>query len=322
MADKVRNYKYDNIRFILILLVVICHLLGDVSGDNIAKFYKVIYSFHMPAFLFLSGFFARLDGRKWVANFLMPYAIFQVLYELFNYYVTHESTAVKLQFTWPRYVLWYLFVLMVYYLLIPVLSAFTGWGRYVLLAVTVAMALLVGYDTDITYPVVYRIFSFLPFFTSGYYIGHDKKLQAGVDGQRRWLLPVAFVLAVSGSIYVCNSGVTKSMLYAKHSYVEAGYTPQLKLLLMLIAAVWTLLLFLVVPNIQVPYLSGIGSRTLAIFILHGFVVKYLRYIDFFHYGEAINLIFTILVALILVLALGSRPVYKFFTNAFTGARWS
>ena len=59
---KKREYQYDNLRFLLIALVVLGHLL-EIAGDfpHRELLYELIYSFHMPAFLFLSGMFARFD---------------------------------------------------------------------------------------------------------------------------------------------------------------------------------------------------------------------------------------------------------------------
>lgn len=53
---------FDNARAILILLVVFGHMLQPyTSGDKyLSALYLVIYSFHMPTFLFISGYFAKI----------------------------------------------------------------------------------------------------------------------------------------------------------------------------------------------------------------------------------------------------------------------
>lgn len=64
---KTREYQYDNIRFLLMALAVLGHLL-EIAGEfpHRELLYALIYSFHMPAFLFLSGMFARFDRTKWL----------------------------------------------------------------------------------------------------------------------------------------------------------------------------------------------------------------------------------------------------------------
>ena len=51
----IRNTYWDTVKGILIVLVVIGHT-GTMMGD---RWLSVIYSFHMPLFMFVSGFFSR-----------------------------------------------------------------------------------------------------------------------------------------------------------------------------------------------------------------------------------------------------------------------
>lgn len=56
-----RIFLYENVRFILIVLVVVGHAIDLNTAQS--KVYKSlflwIYSFHMPLFLFLSGLFHK-----------------------------------------------------------------------------------------------------------------------------------------------------------------------------------------------------------------------------------------------------------------------
>lgn len=55
--EKKRIYKYDNVKALLIFLVVIGHMTTDyVSDSHMVRWVTLwIYSFHMPAFIFISG---------------------------------------------------------------------------------------------------------------------------------------------------------------------------------------------------------------------------------------------------------------------------
>lgn len=55
--EKKRIYKYDNVKAFLIFLVVIGHMTTDyVSDSHMVRWITLwIYSFHMPAFIFISG---------------------------------------------------------------------------------------------------------------------------------------------------------------------------------------------------------------------------------------------------------------------------
>ena len=79
-----REYQYDTLRFLLIALVVLGHLLELAEGFPHREFlYAVIYSFHMPAFLFLSGMFARFDRIHYIFSLALPYLLLQTLYTSF-----------------------------------------------------------------------------------------------------------------------------------------------------------------------------------------------------------------------------------------------
>jgi fucose 4-O-acetylase-like acetyltransferase len=53
----------DSMKFVLIFFVILGHMLecNRDSSFNM-KVYAFIYSFHMPAFILLSGYFAKLVG--------------------------------------------------------------------------------------------------------------------------------------------------------------------------------------------------------------------------------------------------------------------
>ncbi|WP_426638635.1 acyltransferase family protein [Priestia aryabhattai] len=56
-----RDAYFDNVKFILIVLVVFGHLLTPFINDEqwLRTLYIFIYTFHMPAFILISGYFAK-----------------------------------------------------------------------------------------------------------------------------------------------------------------------------------------------------------------------------------------------------------------------
>jgi hypothetical protein len=76
---------------VLIVLVAIGHLLSKGITDRLPAahaLYVWIYLFHMPAFIFLAGFFSGARQisahslRGIVARLLVPYLVFTVLYSV------------------------------------------------------------------------------------------------------------------------------------------------------------------------------------------------------------------------------------------------
>lgn len=81
-----RNKQIDMYKGLLILLMLLGHSVVDQT------FRYMVYSFHMPAFIFISGYFYKPSQRplihqfaKLTKNFLIPYLIFSILYILLHY---------------------------------------------------------------------------------------------------------------------------------------------------------------------------------------------------------------------------------------------
>lgn len=57
-----RNLRLDGVKLLLIVLVVVGHCIEPTRYDNPVSgcLYSIIYSFHMPLFVFLSGYFAKV----------------------------------------------------------------------------------------------------------------------------------------------------------------------------------------------------------------------------------------------------------------------
>ena len=163
-----RLYVFDNIKGILIYLVVFAHLL-ECAGLTGCFAYRLIYVFHMPMFLFVSGFFARFSPKKILTDLVWPYVLFQVVFLLFDGFVINPGTF-RLQFTKPYWILWYLFVLIIYTLLTGIIKPKKPVIQITAVAVFTVLALLAGYAGRIGYEFsASRLIVFSPFFFSGFF---------------------------------------------------------------------------------------------------------------------------------------------------------
>ena len=92
MDTSIGNKRIDHLdtcKGILIILVIIGHAIEIVDFNYTGYFFKLIYSFHMPAFFIISGFFTNIS--KWkskgfkaflvsrIQKYLIPYFIFEYL---------------------------------------------------------------------------------------------------------------------------------------------------------------------------------------------------------------------------------------------------
>lgn len=313
-----RLYKFDNIKGILIFLVVLGHFLELIKGYDIL--YLTIYSFHMPLFIFVTGYFAKFNKHKFISNLVCPYIIFQILYTYFEKIILGNDE-LTLTYSKPVWLLWYLFVIICYYLLIPLIQTKNRKSQILIFLISVFMALLAGYDNSMGYTFsASRFFVFMPFFIAGYYMSQDKTLikrfiNIEKSNKYGFALLAGIIYTVIIVLVLKQDIISKKMLYGSYSYEKAEYTIFIRLLIMLIAAGFIFMFLLIIPNKKVLFLSNIGSNTMPVFLLHGFVVKYIKdNIELI--GGSINFEKVLVLSIAVVLILGNKFVNKIFNNVF------
>lgn len=133
---KERNLKLDNAKGILITLVVIGHMLLPIQGTTrgVTNFFYMIYTFHMPTFVFISGLLAQriytrvpkryFNGRRWCST-LWLYLLFQFIL-FFSEIPAYGRTTRFPDFLHTSGAPWYLLALLLWYLMIPFFEAYRG----------------------------------------------------------------------------------------------------------------------------------------------------------------------------------------------------
>lgn len=308
-SEGIRDNRIDNVRFILIVLVVCGHLLELIPGTSAA--YKFIYSFHMPVFIYITGYFAKFDVKKYLMKLVMPYIAFQILYLVFDGIVLKDSKP-KIQFTTPYWLLWYIFAIIVYYLLVPILAKLESNILIGIIILSFALGLYIGnIDKAGYYLSISRIIVFLPFFLLGYYCkrtGFDRKIAESLKSELVGIR--AIVLAVVGSIAIVKAEIPVRMLYGSYSYTEGKGAMWMRLTIYIVAILWIMVLCGSVTNKKLPCITAIGQNTMPVYLLHGFVIKLLKKYKVFHYGLTENIVIMLLVAIAIVFVLGCLRIKK------------
>lgn len=283
-----RLHAFDNLKAFLILCVIAGHLMEVcTAGKSGLPLYRVIYSFHMPVFMLISGFFGKFRIQK-LLKLGGLYLVFQVAYHVFVQVILRHIPlgSLSISFTTPYWLLWYLLVMLYNTCLIPLLSRVKGSGQLAVLIGSVLLALLAGYCPRIGYYLsASRFFYFLPFFIGGFYLGQRKAaILAAVNRLSSWqkaCILVLGILCMALAVHLCLSGgFTAKMLYGSYGYWKS-YGPRQRLELYGIALLWIwamLSLFLTFLNRPLGVFSWIGRNTLIFYLLHGFIIKAIAYL--------------------------------------------
>ena len=284
-----RDIKLDSIKGILMLLTVFGPALELVPRGTGSALYRIIYSFHMPAFLFISGYLARWNPRKLVRFYLPLFLFSQLFYIVFDFVSTGSSSSLPFGFLTPYWHLWYLAVLILCKLTLPLLSKVSGKGETAVFVCTVLLSLLFPLiRMNVYFLSLGRFFAFLPFFTVGYFCKREKSTLPNLA------LGVPFTIIFTLS---CDR-VTLKMLYGSFAYSDIT-DMEVRAALSFFAFGW-ISLFFDLPAKE-GILTFIGKNTLPTYILHGFFMRVMKLT-----GVGVkNEITALLIALALCLSLSS-----------------
>lgn len=321
-----RSSYFDNARAILIVAVVIGHMLaGFVNKDHLmASIYLYIFIFHMPAFILISGYFAKKiyeEGyiRKLVKKLLLPYAVFQVLYSFYYYYIFGDNVSFTMFV--PRWALWFLMSLFLW----NVLLYFFGKMKYGFV-LAILISLFIGYDEGVgEYLSLSRTFFFFPFFLMGYHLNkqHFEKLKSNAN------VAIGFVLAIAIfiMIYLYVPIDYRAWLLGKRSYyVISDYPLALSWIGRLIVYAVTSLaiyVFLTLVPQKKTFFTSLGRVTISVYLMHMAFIRLFMDSTLKDYVVETNQYWILFViSLIIVYVLSRKPVVNLTnTLAFQNNRF-
>lgn len=277
-----REYLFDNLKFILIVLVVVGHIMTSLRSIYVGKFlYLFIYFFHMPAMIFISGYFSKksiVDGKlvkNKIFNYILIYAIFQFILML----IGEGSFSIYC----AKLGLWYLQLLIAYQLIMPVITRVKP--KY-LMVISILLCLLVGFDDYAKHTAsLSRILVFLPIYLTGYYLNKDHISKIRENKIFKIIALLLFVgLGFFIVKYMFSFDFKYDMLYGKDSYDSMGVSNLLGVFIrsswLVISTLLILGLITLVPSKKTFY-SKFGSRTLQVYLLHLILIILLRQNDVF-----------------------------------------
>lgn len=319
-----RDARIDNLRAVLIFLVVLGHLYDTVRFPSSVFQNTLIYSFHMPAFAFISGVCFKYrgpDDRRALKNLLYPYVVFQLLWYLFFHYVIKSGE--ELQFSTPFFSLWYLLSMVYWYAAATLLGNLGPKGEAAVMVVGILLSLEVGYDRIAFYFLAAsRTIVLFPFFYLGVIFSRHESLRDFCRGIPAKIL--GLILAAAAVVYyVLRRGSFNSLwLLHVYPYESVRYNWQVRGIILALAAGIILFLMAWIPGKKVRLLTWIGQNTMPVFVLHGFAVKILQlkleWAGYFKQIPLLALPACIGAALALVLLFSSKPVV-WLTKPFV--RW-
>lgn len=280
-AGKMRIAKWDNVKLFLIICVVVGHVLARQlnTGVNIRRLYLILYQFHMPAFVFVSGLFAKKAVRgKQVDrafSFLLLYFFMNIVEFAVAFTVEGKRT---LSLFWEIGVPWYALAMCAWYGMTMYLQRFR---RGYLLILSVVLGCLAGYDENIgKFLALSRILAFYPFFLAGFFADRDRLLALMRKKEVKAAAAVVLLLIVVVVVrYIDDLYWLRELMKGRYPYTKLkklnGYGGLLRLGWYAVSGAMSFAVITLIPERRFCF-SGIGARTLAVFALHYPILTILR----------------------------------------------
>lgn len=313
-----RNYLFDNLKAILIFLVVFAHIMNvdRYPCKWMQSIYTFIYFFHMPAFIFVSGYFSKKVDKcreHAVQNYFVPYVLLVIIcYIQIRLLVCLKAGPEPFRLFTPPGGCWYLFTLFIWKFFIKDIAKLRfGIPLFYL------VGLLSAFSDEFTKKLsLSRLCFYTVFFVLGFYMNeiHIKKISK---------IPKIFsilffvIVGVCSVIFVYKLNIPITQMIGKYHYRD-HYTNKDFMCRIIFYIISTLSIFALINLVPTKktFLCKLGKNTYGIYIFHLLMVRFIDYFfrnsNYFSTHNIQYLIF-ILISSILITYIFSRD---FFTKAF------
>ncbi len=288
-AKSVRSGKWDILKFSLVFLVVLGHAADyyTAGSETMRSLFIIIYTFHIPMFIFISGLFAKgtVNGKRTdkMLGYLIMYAVLK-LYPFCYRNLAGQSAGFNLFI--ENGVPWFMLALFWFNLITIIIRKIP---MKIVLPISILLACLAGYSDKLgDFLVLSRTVVYYPFFYIGYRIEQqkienicNKKALKYVSGVILIIFAV-FVFWAGDGVYWLRPLLTgRNPFSMLREYARFGFV--IRLIYYFVVSVIGLSLIAVAPGKTHSGLSEkLGQRTLAVYGLH--------YIVFFFMFEKYNCI--------------------------------
>lgn len=308
-----RDPWLDNAKMTLVTLVVVGHfwaVLPDTALND--HFYDFLYLWHMPAFVFVTGYLSR--SFEWTRTKLLgllttvvvPYVVFESLYALFRIRVGDERFDDL--YADPHWPLWYLAALFFWRLATPVLKR-----HLIAVPLSVALSVVGGAYAGETFDLA-RVIGLLPFFVLGLHVTSDRL--AVLRTTRASAVGGAMLLVVFALAGLTDVLINTEWLYYRTRYDDLGVSDAtgmaIRLGLIVVGTLAGLAFFALVPR-KAGWYADAGRWTLVVYLFHGFFVKGIGYTGFGDWADTHGvpaLALTTLIGIAVALLLSWQPVAR------------
>lgn len=308
---------WDNLKFLLILFVVMGHFIDPhTETNNYAKqIFLFIYCFHMPLFLFVSGVFYNSRNLRSKILFLVCTGFLLKILNLISNTLLRDM-APKISLLRDTSTPWYLFALAVFMLLRYLIRDKNKWF---FLGFSVLMGCVSGYDSSVgDYLYLSRIIVFFPFYLAGSMVDRNQFTERIKCNYTAYLGAVSVLLLL---FYFCHYRLGEVYIYrhlltGRNPFTERiiSYGFMARLGCYVVSTCVGLSFMILTPQKHLPLISEWGSNTLNVLFWHKFffyaLTRYTPFFDWYDQGFRGQFAY-MLVAVVLTVIISAFKCFSF-----------
>lgn len=272
-----KNYFVDNVKVLLIFLVVFGHLIERYidTNDTLMGIYMFIYTFHMPLFIFISGFLSKniYKSKKILfKDLLVPYIVLNIIWYTLAYLYTGEY---NLPIIYPGWTLWFLLSLFFWRISLKYLIRV----KYIL-PISFILGIIVGLVPNGSILSFSRTIYFLPYFLLGYYCDSNKLEK--LNKINVWTALLGVIIFIVLCLYIADKNILDyRFLYGSYSYKELNMNIWIgmayRVLLYMSSIILSSFICILTPTIKTFY-SNLSKSTMYVYAFHIYVVLIIFYL--------------------------------------------
>ena len=297
-----RIIEIDYLKSFAMLLVVWGHFLECFSSSFSHILYQTIYMFHIPLFVFISGYLSKFKIRDLI-KFAIVYLNFHFLYGILGC-LLNNSFSINFDVFTPYWLLWYLVSLMIWKLTLPLLDKIPQKHYAFAMVLLFLLGIYVGANRYINrFFSMSRSIAFYPFFALGYLnkksnvFGFNLKLKGWV----KVVLTITILLNF-GVLVWCNK-FSDYALYMADPYTGVGHSALTRLVIYIFAFAMVVLLTSYSFTKENKLVKFISKNTLVIYLLHGFVVNVFKKLAILS-GDNMSIVVSLLLSVASLIVFG------------------
>lgn len=306
-----RDNRFDNLKGLLIFLVVFGHSMEVFKSYDVISetLYMFIYMFHMPVFVFVSGYFSKNTSRSSAfTGVLLPYILFNTVFNLItSVYLGIESFS----FIMPAWALWYLLSLFFWRVIIKDLVKI----KYILI-VSIIVGVVAGLSSDFGSALsLSRTIVFFPFFIAGYLATEQK---VNIKLNKILIFSIIIITFIAAFVLCKYTNVPVNFLYGSDAYknfvdITTIDAIILRIWMYIIGFSFVYVLINLMPN-RHTILTNLGKKTFPVYVLHPYLLGIYLLVSSYISNVYINLIVGFISSVIICFIL-SRDIVA---NKFAG----